>query len=113
MIFLRWLLSALALIAVAYLVPGVHVAGFWTAVWVALLLGLLNAIVRPVLILLTLPVTILTLGLFTLVINAGILLFISAVTKGFTIDGFGPAILAALLLWAFGFIINVLAKKKA
>lgn len=112
MIFLRWLLNALVLILVAYLVPGVHVAGFWTAVWVALLLGLLNAVVRPVLVLLTLPINILTLGLFTFIINAGLLLFVSNVTKGFTIDSFGAAVVAAILLWAFGWITSAVVKKK-
>ena|SRR5689334_13502366 len=102
MILIRWLINAIALILVAYWIPGFHVAGFATALWVALVLGLLNAIVRPVLILLTLPITILTLGLFTLVINAAILLFVSNVTKGFTIDGFAPAFIAAILLWAIG-----------
>lgn len=112
MIFFRWLLNAIALLLVAYLVPGVHVAGFWTAIWVALVLGLLNAIVRPILVLLTLPITILTLGLFTLIINAGILLFVSNITKGFTVDSFAAALVASILLWAFGWITSVLVKKK-
>lgn len=111
MIFLRWLLNALALILVAYFVPGIHVAGFITALWVALLLGLLNAVIRPILVLLTLPITILTLGLFALVINAAILLFVSNVTKGFTIDTFGAALVAAILLWAFGWVTNAVVKR--
>lgn len=112
MIFLRWLINAAVLILVAYLIPGVHVAGFGTALWVALLLGLLNAVVRPILIFLTLPITILTLGLFTFVINAGLLLFVSHVTRGFTIDGFVPALSAALLLWIIGWLTNTVLKKK-
>ncbi len=105
---LRWLLNAAALLLVAYLVPGVHVAGFYAALIAALVLGIVNALIRPLLILLTLPITILTLGLFTLVINAFLLWFVSTVVKGFAIDGFVPALLGALVLWAMSVITNSL-----
>lgn len=105
---LRWILNAAALLLVAYLVPGVHVAGFYAALIAALVLGIVNALIRPLLILLTLPITILTLGLFTLVINAFLLWFVSTVVKGFAIDGFVPALLGALVLWAMSVITNSL-----
>ena len=111
MILFRWLINAMALIAVTYLVHGIHVSGFWTALWVALVLGLLNAVVRPILIFLTLPITLLTLGLFTFVINAAILLFVGTVTRGFTIDNFSSAFLAAVLLWAIGWLTSVVLKR--
>lgn len=75
---------------------------FYAALIAALVLGLLNAIVRPVLILLTLPINILTLGLFTFVINAGLIWFMSTFVKGVVVDGFLPALLVAIILWAVG-----------
>ncbi len=107
---LRWLIGAASIMLVGYLVPGVHVAGLWTALIVALVLGLLNAVVRPILILLTLPATILTLGLFTLVINAGLFLFASTVVKGFTVDSFGAAFVGSLLLWLVNWATSSLTK---
>lgn len=108
---LRWLLNALALLLVTRLVPGVHVAGFYVALVVALALGVLNALVRPILIFLTLPLNLLTLGLFTLVINAGLFWFASTVVKGFQVDGFLPALWASLILWAVSWITNSLLRK--
>ncbi len=105
---LRWLLNALALMFVAYVVPGIHVAGVYAALIAALVLGIVNALVRPLLILLTLPITLVTLGLFTFVINALLLLFVSSVVKGFSIDGFVPALLGALVLWAMSWLTNSL-----
>jgi putative membrane protein len=107
---LRWLLSALALLAVAYLYPGVRVESFFAAVIAALVLGLVNALVRPILILLTLPVTIITLGLFLFVINAGLFWFVAQVVKGFSVDGFLSALVGSILYslvtllvsWVFG-----------
>ena len=86
-------------------------AGFYNALWVALLLGLLNAIVRPVLIFLTLPINILTLGLFTFIINATLLIFVSSIVKGFSIDSFGSAVAASILLWLIGWATNSFTKK--
>lgn len=106
MIIIRWIISALTIIVVSYIVPGIHVASFWSALLVALFLGLLNAIVRPIIILLTLPVTIITLGLFVFVINAFMLLLVNAVVKGFTVDGFFPALLGAVLIWIIGWMVN-------
>ncbi len=97
---LKWLINAIALIAITKLVGGFHVDTFYSALIAALVIGLLNALIRPVLILLTLPVSIITLGLFTFVINALLIWFTSSIVKGFTVDGFWPALMAALILWA-------------
>lgn len=106
MILIRWLLSALTLMLVAYLVPGIDVESFYTALIVALVLGLLNAVLRPVLIFLTLPITILTLGLFALIINAGIFLLASTVVKGFNVDGFAAALIGSVVLWLLNWLVN-------
>ena len=94
---LHWLLNAIALVVVAYVVPGVSVRSPVVALVAALLLGLANAVVRPVLVLLTLPVTILTLGLFLLVINGLLFWAVSGLTTGFEVQGFWTAVLAALV----------------
>lgn len=102
----RWLLNALALLVVANIVPGIHVDSFYHALIAALILGLANALVRPILIVLTLPVTIITLGLFILVINALMILLASTIVKGFTVDGFVPAFLGAIALWLMSMVTN-------
>ncbi len=94
----RWLISAVSLLIVSYIVPGIEVHGFFYALIAAVFLGVLNAIVRPVLIILTLPLTILTLGLFLFVVNGIMLMLVSLVIKGFQVNGFWPAVLGALLL---------------
>jgi putative membrane protein len=96
---LRWLLNALALLAATQFIAGFEVRSFYAAVIAALVLGLLNAVVRPVLVLLTLPITVLTLGLFTFAINAGLIWFMSSFVKGVSVDGFLPALGVALFLW--------------
>ena len=93
----RWLVNAAALIAVAYLYPGVKVDDFVTALIAALVLGLVNAIVRPILVILTLPVTILTLGLFLFVINAFCFWFVAEAVSGFRVDGAIAALVGSLL----------------
>lgn len=105
---LRWLVSALAVIATAYIVPGVHVANFWTALVAALIIGLINALIRPLLLLLTLPVNILTLGLFTLVINALMFWLASSIVKGFDVANFTAAFLGALVFWLVSWVANAL-----
>jgi len=96
-ILLIWILNAVALLIVAYILPGISVASFWSALIAALVLGLLNTLVKPVLVLLTLPVTIVTLGLFLLVINALVFWFAGSVLKGFHVNGFWWAMLGALV----------------
>ncbi|MBK6980859.1 MAG: phage holin family protein [Betaproteobacteria bacterium] len=94
---LRWLLSALALLAVAYLYPGVRVETFFAAVIAALALGLANALIRPILVVLTLPVTIVTLGLFLFVINAALFWLVAQIVKGFHVQGFLDALVGSIL----------------
>ena len=102
----KWLLSATALLAVAYLYSGVQLAGFAAAMWAALIIGLLNALVRPVLFILTLPITVLTLGLFFFVINALMFYAASGLTDGFHVRGFGAAIIGSLLYSLSGLVID-------
>ncbi|WP_419660805.1 hypothetical protein Dvar_12120 [Desulfosarcina variabilis str. Montpellier] len=97
-ILVRWLLLAIAIFVAAYMIDGIRVAGFMSAVMAAAVLGVLNAFLRPVLLILTLPLNILTLGLFTFVINAILLMMASGVIGGFSVDGFGTALLGALLI---------------
>lgn len=94
----KLLLSSLAVILSSYLLPGVTVDSFLTSLIVALLLSLLNVTVKPLLIVLTIPLTVLTLGLFLLVINSLIILLADAVISGFTVDGFWWALLFSLIL---------------
>lgn len=95
---LRWILNALALLLTAYLVKGVVVRGFLPAVLAAALLGVVNAVIRPVVLLLTLPLNIVTLGLFTLAVNALMLWLVAAVVPGFEVHGFGAALLGSIVL---------------
>lgn len=94
----KWLVNALAIFLVARYLPGIIVPDFETALWGALVLGILNAIVRPVLLVLTLPITILTLGLFTLVLNGGMLLLAASIVPGLEVTNVWWAILGALII---------------
>ena len=93
---LVWLINAVALIAVAYLLPGIAVSDFVTALVAALVLGLVNAIIRPILVLLTLPATLLTLGLFIFVINGLLFWFVGTFISGFVVAGFWPGVFGAI-----------------
>ncbi len=95
---LKILLTAIAVLAIEYILPGVTVDTYITAIWVAVILGLLYAILKPILVVLTLPVTILTLGLFLFVINALIVLMASKLIDGFEVSGFWVALLFSILL---------------
>jgi putative membrane protein len=92
-----WVLNALALLAVAYLLPGIVVASFGSALITALVLGLINMFIKPVLVLLTLPITIVTLGLFMFVINALLFWLASTMLRGFQVKGFWWALAGAIL----------------
>jgi putative membrane protein len=94
----RLLLNTLAIIIVAYLLPGVSVSGFWIALVVAIVLGIINTFIKPILFILTLPLTILSLGLFYLVLNAVLIQLTSAIIDGFNIKNFWWAILFSLVL---------------
>lgn len=107
----RWIINSAALLAITQLIPGFVVESFYFALIVALVVGLLNAVVRPLLVVLTLPITILTLGLSVLAINALILWFASTFLEGFTVDGFIPALAAAIILWAVSVLTNAMLKK--
>lgn len=102
----KWLISASSIIISAYLIPNVTVASFWTALWLSLFLGIINVVIKPVLIILTLPINILTLGLFTFVINALLIILASSVIKGFQVDGFFTAMLFSMVLSIVGYILN-------
>jgi putative membrane protein len=93
----RWAVNAAALLLVAYLYPGVSVESFLAALIAALVLGLVNAVIRPILVILTLPATILTLGLFIFVINALLFWFVAEIVQGFKVTGFGAALLGSIL----------------
>ncbi|MDG5467406.1 phage holin family protein [Deltaproteobacteria bacterium IMCC39524] len=95
---LRWLILTLAIMTAAYLFPGIHVSGFGSALFAALVLGILNAFFRPILFILTLPINVLSLGLFTFVINAVLLLMTSGVIGGLVVDGFASALFGSLII---------------
>jgi putative membrane protein len=103
---LRWVISALSVYAAAYFVPGIKVTNTWTALVAALVIGLVNAFVRPLILLLTLPVNILTLGLFTLVINGLMFWLASSIVKGFEVADFKAAFLGALVYWLVSWFVN-------
>jgi putative membrane protein len=103
---LRWLVSASAIILSAYIITGVTITNFWSALWVSLFLGFVNVTLRPLLIVLTFPVNILTLGLFVFVINAGLILLASSIVKGFEVQGFWVAMLFSLLLSIVSYVLH-------
>ena len=106
---LVWVINAVALLAVAYLMPSIAVANFATALVAALILGLVNAVIRPVLVLLTLPATILTLGLFIFVINGLLFWFVGSFIQGFVVGGFWAGVIGAivysLVSWALSSVL--------
>jgi putative membrane protein len=106
-LFVRWFLLAAALLLVAHLLSGVTVSSFGAALAAALVLGLFNTLVRPLLVLLTLPVTVLTLGLFLFVINALMFYWAAAVLEGFSVSSFGAALLGSLVYSLCGMVIDV------
>lgn len=109
-ILFRWVVNAAALLGIAYVIPGFELEGLWLAILAALVLGLVNALIRPLLVVLTLPISVITLGLFILVINALMLWLASSLVPGFTIDTFFTAMLAAIFLWIVSWATNWLLK---
>lgn len=97
MLIVVWILNAVALLAVAYVLPGIVIGSFWSAMLAALVLGLLNTLVKPLLILLTLPITVVTLGLFLLVLNALVFWLAGSLFRGFQVEGFWWAVAGAIL----------------
>jgi len=108
----RWLVLTVAIVFSSYLISGIQVSGFFSALFAAAILGILNVFFRPILFILTLPINILTLGLFTFVINALILKMASGVISGFEVHGFWSAVFGALVISAFNWILNSLINEK-
>jgi putative membrane protein len=108
---IRWILNTLALFVVVELVPGFHYTSIVSLAIAALILGLLNAIVRPILYFLTLPLTIVTLGLFLIVLNAVMLELTAAIAPGFKIDDFVAAIIGAIVLAIVSWVTNRIGRK--
>jgi putative membrane protein len=111
-IFLRWLALTLAILLASHLITGIETSGFGSAFLAAAILGILNAFFRPILFILTLPINILTLGLFTFVINAIMLMMVSGVIAGFTVRGFGPALLGSLLISLVSWLLTSLVSER-
>jgi putative membrane protein len=110
---LVWALNAVALLLVPYLIPGVHLESFFSALVAVAVLGLVNAVVRPIFILLTLPVTFLTLGLFLFVINALMFWFAGDVLSGFRVDGFFSALFGSIAYSVASWLLSSLVDKRA
>ena len=106
-ILMRWLILTAAIIVAAYLLDGIHVEGIFSAIFSAAILGILNAFFRPILLVLTLPINILSLGLFTFVINAFLLLMASGVIPGLTVSSFWTALLGSFLISLVSFVLNM------
>ncbi len=112
-ILIRWLVNAGALILVSYLIRGIEVDGVAPALIAAAVLGIINAIIRPILLILTLPINILTLGLFTFIINGAMLALTAKVVRGFSVSGFWSAVLGALLLSVISGLLSFLIEDVA
>lgn len=106
---LIWILNALALLAVANFVPGISVDGFTAALIAAFFLGLVNTLIRPLLLLLTLPVTLITLGLFIFIINGLLFWFVGSVLRGFVVEGFWYGVFGAVLYSIFSWALTAAA----
>jgi len=109
---IKWFICTVSLAVAAWVIQGITIQNGWALLFAALVVGFLNAFLRPILILLTLPLTILTLGFFTFVINALMILFTAEIVGGFSVDGFWSAFLAALVMSIVSFFLNVLVPGK-
>lgn len=109
-ILINWVVSAMIIFVIAYLLPGVQVQGFVSALAVSLVLGIINAFLKPVLIILTLPINILTLGLFTLILNALLIMLVGIIVPGFHVDGFLWALVFGVVLSISSSFINLMPK---
>ena len=109
---IRWVATALAIGVAAQVLPGIQVDGLWAAIVAALLLGLVNVTLRPILLLLTLPLTVVTLGLFALVVNGAMLVLVANVVKGVHVAGFGSAVLGAILISLVGSLLTWLLQPR-
>jgi len=109
---IHFVVSAVAILITAYILPGVHVSGLLAALVLAVVLGAINAILRPILIFLTLPLTIVTLGVFVLVINGFLIMLASYVVPGFTVDNFWWAFLFGIVLAVVGSVLQMFEKEE-
>lgn len=109
---IRWALNALALLLTAWIMPGIEVKGFGAALITALVLGIVNAFLKPLVLLFTLPLNIFTLGLFTFVINAGMLMITASAVRGFTVAGFWAALFGSIILSLISGLLSSLALDK-
>ncbi len=105
-IILHWLILTLTVLAVPYVVSGIHVSGILTAIVVAAVLGFLNTVIKPIVTILTLPINIITLGLFSVVINGLFFWFVAVIVSGFTIDSFWAAILGAFVVAVLNWLLG-------
>jgi len=104
---IRWIVLTAAILAASYLLEGIAVTSFWSALAAAAILGVLNVILRPIILILTLPVNILTLGLFTFVINAALLMLVSGLIPGFDVRGFWPALWGSIIISIVSWLLTV------
>ena len=109
--FIRWILFALSIMLVAWIVPGISVSGFLVALLVSVVLGIINVLIKPLIYFISIPINILTLGLFSFVINALLLMLAGNITPGFTVDGFWSALYGSILLAILGVFINKVNKE--
>ena len=109
---IRWLILTGAILLASYIIDGIHVSGFFPAVFAAAILGILNAFFRPILIILTLPINLVTFGLFTFVINAMMLKMASAVIPGFDVYGFWSAVFGSLLISVTSWLLTSFVNEK-
>lgn len=109
---LRWLVNTMALILVAFFIQGIHIKSYYSALMAALVLGIVNAILKPILVILTLPINILTLGLFTLFINGLMFWFVASFVKGFEIVNFSAAFWGAVVYSIITWITHMLTERK-
>lgn len=109
---LRWVCNALALLFTAYLLEGVEITGVAAAMIGAVVLGIVNAVIRPVVLFFTLPLNIFTLGLFTFIVNALLFKLVSTVVEGFTVEGFLPALIGSILLTVISGFLSALVKDR-
>ncbi len=106
----KLLISALSIGVASYLVPGINVDGFMTLIIAAFLFGILNAVIRPVLVILTLPITIVTMGLFLLIVNALVFTMVAWILPGFSISSFGAAVIGWLIVAVTSWVVTVVVK---
>lgn len=111
-LFLRWLVLTCSVMVAAYLIEGIQVSGVASACFTAAILGFLNAFFRPILLVLTLPINLLTLGLFTFVINALMLMMASGVVSGFQVAGFWSALAGSLVISLASWLLSILVNDK-